>query len=522
MQRELMQRNTPAAEPDRRRSSEGVGASVRQPLVGKDFAQQEQVLTPVQRRSVVQLKPDPHHRKPNDDGAPTSDAKAPHEAAAPERVAAPSTETQLAAVPARARANAALRELSAKETGYSRDLAEWQRANWTFFLGKCGGTPTVDLSQARQLSIALAKSAEQSVSGIGEVAGKVADGTLGNGVGAVAGAGVGQAEVLAGAHMMADAIVGQSSPIAPAVQRIFSFLSKGVGGFLSGVFVGLAFDLIRGALSRSSGDEKAAAAATEKTSVIALAVQGHLAAAQKASDETWAQRANEFGACIDGECDVATLDALASSFRASAAGLLAPSVADLSIGYALLEQWVLQHAGDEEGPSDVDTNREGWHLGADALDRDVGNGKTYPAQNGYKRKDGNILKPTLFEDQCKLAWSRLGLDPQLGLASLKAAFAARVKDHGPSSSERAIPELDDWSYDYSEPRSLALWNERVAPHANHQTKPIAPKALDPNGWTTRVATHLVEEDGTFFVDQHRYELVNALGQSVYKWSESPD
>lgn len=524
MQREPVQRESSVATTDRAQPSEGAGASLRQALVGKDFAKQEQMLAPVQRRSVVQRKPDPHHRQPHEDGGAAADGKATHEASAPEEVAppGPSKEAQLAAIPARARANAALRELSASETGYSRDITEWQRANWTFFLGKCGGTPSVDLSEARQLSISLAKSAEQPASGIGEIAGTVSSNALGNSLGAVVGVGLGKAAAQSGAQMMADAILDVATPTTTKAQRVFDFLSKGVGGFVTSIFVGIAFDLIRGALSRSSDDEKAAASATEKTSVIQLAIQAHLAAAQKASDEKWAQRASEFGADIDSEIEVATLDALTDSLRASAAGLIAPSSADLSIGFALLEQWTLQHAGDEEGPSSVDTNKESWHLAATDLDRNVGDGKVYPAQHGYKRKDGNILKPTLFEDQCKLAWSRLGLDPQPALGSLKAAFAAKVKDRGPSSSERAIPELDDWSYDYIEPSSLALWNERVAPRANHQTKLIAPKAMDPNGWTTRVATHLAEEDGTFFVDEYHYELINSLGQSVYKWNESPD
>ena len=108
----------------------------------------------------------------------------------------------------------------------------------------------------------------------------------------------------------------------------------------------------------------------------------------------------------------------------------------------------------------------------------------------------------------------------LAVESLKAEFEAKVRDHQPASSEIDVPEMERWSCVYDDARDYELFTTSFAARGYGSMRPIA---IDrKNGWFAKVAVSLRQENGTYFVGEFRYELLNAYRQKVYAWTESPD
>lgn len=97
-------------------------------------------------------------------------------------------------------------------------------------------------------------------------------------------------------------------------------------------------------------------------------------------------------------------------------GLVAPHV-DMSLYEGLLEQWVLQRAGDEEdGNKDTDP-------------------EAYAKAHERFAPDGNLARKDLFIHQCQLALGRFGIDTSTPVQAMRT----RLDGLRPESEPRTSP-----------------------------------------------------------------------------------
>lgn len=379
---------------------------------------------------------------------------------------------------ARGRAHDALMKLVLAGGAAIGDQRHAQQTAWLDFFTQTGGTPDVALDQntyTRQLCVL--SGVEPAADPLSALGGPVAEVSK-DGYGKLVGIGVESA---------AESLGG----------TLGKALLSGLGGYLVGKLAGLVWDVVGVMIGmKDDTEDKAADRAVRATGLAAnKALLAFEVEARKAHAE-WEAKHASLGKAIKAASHPAELEALIEAIEAAHTDLpQAPDSAEL--GLWLLEQWTLQHAGDEEEPSER-TNAESWNAAASSLDQ---RHRRTPSQGRWRRnEDGEITIPDLFIDQCRLELSLFGLDPDPLISAIQAAPAASSITHHYRSVRN--PELWRLNADVAWP---GAWHMRVGEGVD-EVQVIVTASLDQT--TTR---HVTSFD---------YAVTNRHGQHLADWERS--
>ncbi|MGK0360430.1 MAG: hypothetical protein ACI9U2_002743 [Bradymonadia bacterium] len=353
-----------------------------------------------------------------------------------------------------------------KTDDFAKNLARWNSRNWTAFIGACGGNYFVSWT------------AGQFLNAIGAIVSTVA-GTLAGGV-------------------ALGAVIGGTT---------FS-----VPGAVVGAVVGFLVSLIWGAIATMLSNDAAMAT---------VDVELRRAAAQinEKNDEFDGQYDTTVGetrrkrdsvvAEVQGATTKAEIDRIETAVDGDIQAVNTPvSTADRGLYTALMQDWVLQHAGHEEG----------------------GNKETNAASYGANREEmtgvepgDNLARRDLFLHQCKYEWARMGLDADWAVAELERRLPS-------GDGENVDEEMSNTPVVFTSVEHPEAMITKVA--ADFGRGPLAAKAEDQirnNDFYLKCSLDLTHDwhNNTCYVDEYDYyidlkaEMPSGYSQTA-NWSVSPD
>lgn len=352
-----------------------------------------------------------------------------------------------------------------KTDDFAKNLARWNSRNWTAFIGACGGNYFVSWT------------AGQFLNAIGAIVSTVA-GTLAGGV-------------------ALGAVIGGTT---------FS-----VPGAVVGAVVGFLVSLIWGAIATMLSNDAAMAT---------VDVELRKAAAQinEKNDEFDGQYDTTIGETrkkrdsVVGDVQGATTKAEIKKIEKAVDGDIKAvntpvSSADRGLYTALMQDWVLQHAGHEEG----------------------GNKETNAASYGANREEmtgvepgDNLERRDLFLHQCKYEWARMGLDADWAVAELERRLPS-------GNGEKVDEKMSNTPVVFTSVKHPEAMIKKVTSDFGGRMAPKAQDQVRDNDFTLKCTLDLTHDwhNNTCYVDEYEYYIdLNAEMPSGYSrtasWTVSPD
>lgn len=355
-----------------------------------------------------------------------------------------------------------------KTDDFAKALARWNSRNWTAFIGACGGNYFVSWTSGQFMNAIAAI--------VSTVAGTLAGGiTLGATIGGVA-------------FSVPGAVVG----------AVVGFLVSLVWGAIAGMLSNKA------AMATVDAElRKAAAQINEKNDQFDTQYDATIAGARKKRDEavekvqkaTKKEDIDKLEKVIDGD-----IKAVKTPVKTTDRGLY----------NSLMKDWVLQHAGHEEG-GNKETNAASY-------------GKNREATTGVKPGD-NLKRRDLFLHQCKYEWARMGLEVEPAVAKLKRLLPS-------GNGETVDKKMSGTKITFDRAKNPEAMIKKVCADYGSGDKSMHAKAKEQvrnNDFSLTCTLDLTHDwhNNTCYVDHYNYFIdLKADMPRGYsrtgKWSVSPD
>jgi hypothetical protein len=315
---------------------------------------------------------------------------------------------------------------------------------------------------------------------------------------------LGQNLIKKGSAMAAGALVG--SAVAPGVGTVI--------GFVIGVLVESAASMIFEAISGKSDTAAAANAASRRTGALIEAQYGDLARANDAANAELNTGYRATQTALTSASDQATVDRIGAWADAEKAKAERPApISDRSLALRMIQEWVLEHAGDEE-----DANRNTDETEWEAARTDAfGEGDL----DGHRE---------IFAYQTRHEWSTAGLDVSQAQAIIDDVMAMR---RGPDGITQSISTATAYQrYNgrrYTLPvtdaaRWGAYWREykrRPTSIPHRRGWEAAAALIDAGQFTLDCTLDLTTADMSCYVDHWDYEIVLTAEPPIYWRTRNP-
>ncbi|MFZ5478829.1 MAG: hypothetical protein ACOZNI_18800 [Myxococcota bacterium] len=351
---------------------------------------------------------------------------------------------------------------------------QWLQGNWTEFYGRASGNPRLGWQEGEGASI-LNNAFGNAIT------------TLGEGL------------IKKGSAAAAAALVGTA--IAPGVGTVI--------GFVAGVIIewaaGKLFEYVTG---KSDTDDSAAQASKQTAGLIQAQNETFETQAEKGRGEVRGGR-DKLQERLDQATTKQEVDSIATWAQAEKAKSARPNTKDRTLFKTLLEQWVLEHAGDEED-ANKETSEAQWE-GA--------------AQEVFGKTDLDN-RPDVFAWQTKNHWAGVGLNNSSTQVMIKTAQGMMKKGKDPAAE--AYAGFNGWKQTFQTTKNPDALIKLIDDH--HYTKHVSPEGrecIKKGQFKLDCALDLTTSDGACYVDEWEYDLhfTGKLGPGqIYdtKFGVSPD
>lgn len=384
------------------------------------------------------------------------------------------------------RAMAALDRTTPAVLGYATAVADRQSEAWQAFLEKTGGNGLLGLTSADRRRFAI---------GPIEPPTHLAAAPASMGALADAGGNAGMAKAIeaTGADMARSASRVATSKAGGAMvgAAVAAFAGAGIPGFVLDILVNLLWSAVAG-----GDDGKTAYDAAKQATGQSFAVAGAIRAGASEALRKWLTKQSELKAALSADAmGIGDVESLVDWLESNLDSLSAPPQLDpMALADDLRNEWLLQHAGDEED--------------ANAETSEYAYAKTRTAAKKADEIQGN---KKLFVHQCKYAWGRLGVDLDEPVAQLTKAVGA-VESLEAAAVAGALTGLRVPLRGVAHPAVFAqnLPAPGGMPLREQVTEDLEAAAVAKT-FDLHCTLDLTDEDGTVFINRFDYELVPNAG-----------
>jgi hypothetical protein len=361
---------------------------------------------------------------------------------------------------ARKRAEELISEFERNATDFQSAQKDWQMANYIDFLTQTSSNPSV--SWGNSTAFGLFAEALSSAAGISVL--KYMD------------------------H-------GMKKPVGPIVGG--ALVRGAAAGFVLGVLVeyGVTF-LLDKLTGKSDAEARAVAQAVAANNKLIQTQLVHLKTAETAAKATIRSTADRLKAELAATTDTEAIYAIQREAWESANALRKTVHEDRSLLRAMLREWVLEHAGDEN-ESNTETSEDQWK---DARTAAFGKGRSLDQH------------PEIFAYQARNHWDGIGLaGADLAAPMIKDAEAAGAK-----GADQVIKRWDGKTFAFARTQKPEAFAAMLQTHADRIPTDDTKAALKEGRFKLVAKLDLHEYHGAVYVDNFDYTL-NLQGPSDTKW-----